>query len=134
MERKYSCSQSTIDGATMIYDKNNNDIREYCHLLYGCFREEYSDFLRCDVRRDICTYTGRRYAFSILGGSCTRSLALEPIFNIVLYIPNNILKACMKREPKFMGDPKFAKQLRDEFRSVDFTATTMLMHASQCWI
>ena len=91
MDSKYSCSQLTIDEATRIYQQNVARIRE-CQELAVFFPEQYSAFLIVELQRTMPVYDIANHFFR----NPTNMGILEPILNILLYIPNNILNDQME--------------------------------------
>ena len=100
MEPKYSCSHSTIERATRIYEENVGGIRKHRSVDY-LFPEEYSDFL------------GDGYGYGSAGMYISSYLYENPgfmelrksILNIVIYIPGKSLWYNTPWSEEYWGGP-----------------------------
>ena len=111
---KYSCSQSAIEEATGIYQKNAAHIRQYPGL-YDVFPEQYSDYLR-DIN-DGGTFEAGKY----LEEDPENMKVLQPILSILLYIPYNVDYDNFLVEDYYRGSyPIKELQLRDEVVEIIF--------------
>ena len=111
---KYSCSYDRIEYDTRIYQNNVVDILRKANDLDHVFRKQYSDFLR---------YTINVNNAPRLPGYLLRNQLMEilaPILNIVLFIPNGLLRDSILME--YREDPKLLSQIKDEVVRYRFSA------------
>ena len=120
LDPKYSCSQASIEDATRIYEVNVSRIRQYTEFD-SYFTEQYRDFLM-----HLDANEGWLLSAYLLSKPGLMEL-LEPIFNIVLYIPNNILRDKMSMGSR--DEPEWLSQIRDEVVRYKFSDND---HAYAC--
>ena len=117
LDPKYSCSQASIEDATRIYEVNVSRIRQYTGFVRE-FPKQYREFL-IDSDADL----GHVLSMTLLLPEPGLMEFLEPILNIVLYIPNNILRVKMSEEWEWLS------QIRDEVVNYKFSDND---HAYAC--